>query len=147
MSMRVDGLAQRHAGLARSGRASHAGDLAARALDHPLVPGVDALVGVGQPVAVAAEDLDRPDALLGPVGEMGDVVAQRPAGRDLADVPAIERDASRRRASKSAATARVLRRERGVVDGPRVVDERVAVDLAGAKRRSAHGSMTARWSR
>ena len=87
-----------------------------------------------------------PDALLGPVGEMGDVVAHGPAGRHLADDPAIERGRRAAGASRSAAAAALTGRERGMVDGPRVGDERVAVGLAG-RSVAAHGSMTARWSR
>ena len=102
--------------------------------DHAVVPGVHALHGVGQPAVLVAVDLGRPRARLGPVSQVGDVVADGPAGRDLDGLPAVDRhDAEERLEGR---VRELVAGHEGVqVRRSRVLDERVAVRLPGAEGR------------
>ena len=97
--------------------------------DVALVPGIDPLLRIREPVPATAVDLDRPDALGRPVGEVPDVVPKRPARGELGLVPARQGHPPDERIELRADRP-VLGQEARNVRSAGVGHERVAVRLA-----------------
>ena len=97
--------------------------------DVAFVPRVDALLGVRQPHARCTVDVDGPGTFIHPVGQVADVVAQRPAGRHVGRIPGRRRDAPHDRVEAVVEETGVMPEAR-VIRGTRVRHERIAIDLA-----------------
>ena len=143
----ADGLEQLRPGPVVSTRGSARRDAPCERATIRVVPGIDPFVRVGQPVAEPTEDLDRPDALLGPVGEVarrgrpGPSRASRPVDRSrlVGDGPDEPVEVGR--------DGRLLGREPGAGRAGRGSATNGSPSAWRRRSSSVHGSMTVRWSR